>query len=259
MWSDAGCTYASVQYPHATAAALSAGRYVRVAPGEYIHLALGDDNVDQQPAARIDQMLQKKMPQDTGDATHFLRRLKARKQLGAHLMTARTIKDIDKEKQMSAELQPIEASWDASVNAELATPMATDPSPQHPPKIDTAPPEQPPNKTTQQGHCRNLWDHFQKPTKPKAHEKIPRTMPNRTSPPKKRKKPIPTTPEKTDNPTTYTIGDTRQRNTNKRLPRQREEVSRFIPLLLVAMTSFLLLLEPTTPLKGYRYLCTNVR
>ena len=34
MWSDAGCTYASLQYQHATAVALSAGQYIGAAPAE---------------------------------------------------------------------------------------------------------------------------------------------------------------------------------------------------------------------------------
>ena len=62
MWSDAGCTYASLQYQHATAVALSAGQYIGVAPGEYVHITLGDDNTDTQVAERIDQMLAHKMP-----------------------------------------------------------------------------------------------------------------------------------------------------------------------------------------------------
>ena len=54
MWSDAGCTYASLQYPHATAVALSAGQYIGVAPGEYVHITLGDDNTDTHATERID-------------------------------------------------------------------------------------------------------------------------------------------------------------------------------------------------------------
>ena len=66
MWSDAGCTYASLQYQHATTVALSAGQYIGVAPGDYIHLTLGDDTTDAQVKERIDQMLLQKMPQETG-------------------------------------------------------------------------------------------------------------------------------------------------------------------------------------------------
>ena len=46
MWNDARCTYASLQYQHATAVALSVGQYIGVAPGEYIHLTLGEDTID---------------------------------------------------------------------------------------------------------------------------------------------------------------------------------------------------------------------
>ena len=77
MWSDAGCTYASLQYQHATAVALSAGQYIRVAPGAYVHMTLGDDNRDSQSAERIAQMLAHKMPQETGDDAAFRRRMKA--------------------------------------------------------------------------------------------------------------------------------------------------------------------------------------
>ena len=55
MWSDAGCTYASLQYQHARAVALSAGPYIRVAPGEYIYLTLGYDTTDAQVTEHIDQ------------------------------------------------------------------------------------------------------------------------------------------------------------------------------------------------------------
>ena len=48
MWSDVGCTYASMRYQHTTATvALAAGHYVGVALGEYVHLTLGDDTIDQ--------------------------------------------------------------------------------------------------------------------------------------------------------------------------------------------------------------------
>ena len=57
MWNDVGCTYAFLQYQHATAVALIARQYVGVAPGEYIHLTLGDDTIDTQVTEHIDQML----------------------------------------------------------------------------------------------------------------------------------------------------------------------------------------------------------
>ena len=77
MWSDTGCTYASLQYQHATAVALSAGQYIRVAPGEYVHITLGDNKTDTQVTERIDQMLAHKMPQEMGDDAAFRRRMKA--------------------------------------------------------------------------------------------------------------------------------------------------------------------------------------
>ena len=67
MWSDAGCSYASLQYQHAIPVPLCAGQYVTA--------ALGDDTVDQQAATRNDQMLRQKMPQETGNDTLFQRRM----------------------------------------------------------------------------------------------------------------------------------------------------------------------------------------
>ena len=116
MWSDAGCTYASLQYQHATAVALSAGQYIGVAPGEYIHITLGDDNTDTQVTKCIDQMLAHKMPQETGDNAAFRRRMKAGKQLGSYMMTERVITEINWEKQLLAEPEPINvADWDEAI------------------------------------------------------------------------------------------------------------------------------------------------
>ena len=124
MWSDAGCTYASLQYQHATAVALSAGQYIGLAPGEYIHLTLGDDTTDAQVTERIDQMLLQKMPQETGDAAAFRRRMKAGKQLGADMMTERVIREIYQGKQLLVELAEPEsinvADWDEAIITELS-------------------------------------------------------------------------------------------------------------------------------------------
>ena len=54
MWSDAGCSYVSLQCQHATAVALSAKQYIGVSPGECIHLTLGDDTTDVEVTERID-------------------------------------------------------------------------------------------------------------------------------------------------------------------------------------------------------------
>ena len=116
MWSDAGCTYASLQYQHATAVALSAKHYIGVAPGEYIHLTLGDDKTDAQVTERIDQMLLRPMPQETGDDAAFQRRMKAGKHLGADMMTEYVIRETNQEKQLLAEPEPINvAAWDEAI------------------------------------------------------------------------------------------------------------------------------------------------
>ena len=120
MWSDAGCTYASLQYQHATAVALSAGQYIGVAPGEYVHITLGDDNTDAQVTERIDQMLAHTMPQETGDDAAFRRRMKAGKQLVSDMMTERVIHEINREKQLLAEPEPINvADRDEAILNEL--------------------------------------------------------------------------------------------------------------------------------------------
>ena len=120
MWSDAGCTYTSLQYQHATAVAVSAGQDIGVAPGEYVHITRGDDKTDTQVTERIDQMLSHKMPKETGDDAAFRRRMKARKQLGADMMTERVIRDINREKQLLAEPEPINvADWEEAIVTEL--------------------------------------------------------------------------------------------------------------------------------------------
>ena len=151
MWSDAGCTYASLQYQHATAVALSAGQYIGVAPGEYVHITLGEDNTDTQVTERIDQMLSHKMPQETGDDAAFRRRMKAGKQLGADMMTERVIKEMNREKQLLAEPEPINvADWDEAILTELGhTNDGVTPTDLHPylHTMDTdGPHDQQPNK-----------------------------------------------------------------------------------------------------------------
>ena len=120
MWSGASCTYASLQYQCVTAVALSAGQYIGVARGEYIHLTLGGDKTDTQVTERIDQMFSQKMLQETGDDTAFQTRMRAGKQLGADMMTERVIREIDQEKLLLAEPEPINvADWDEAIMTEL--------------------------------------------------------------------------------------------------------------------------------------------
>ena len=100
--------------------ALSAGQYIGVAPGEYIHLTLGDDKADTQVTERIDQVLLQKMPQATGDDGAFRRHVKAGQQLGADMMTEHVIREINQEKQLLAEPEPINvADWYEAIMTEL--------------------------------------------------------------------------------------------------------------------------------------------
>ena len=66
-------------------------------------------------------MLSHKMPQETGDGTAFQRRMKAGKQLGADMMIERVIREINREKQLLAEPEPINlADWDKAILTELS-------------------------------------------------------------------------------------------------------------------------------------------
>ena len=152
----------------------------------------GDNTIDQQASDRIDQMLRQKIPQDTGEDAPFHGRMCAGKRLGAGIMTARVIQDINKEKQLLAEPTPIDISeWDTMVCNDLhgnVEPRGPSPS------LDThtlAPPannnkseEQPtgptePDTTTRTPHK----------TKAKGHSCTPQKTPGKVSPPNKEKKP----------------------------------------------------------------------
>ena len=95
MWSHASCPCTSLQYQHAIAVALSAGQYIDVAPGEYVHLIVGDDTTTS-VIERMDHMLLQKMPQETSDDVAFTRRMKAGKQVGSDMMTERVIRESNK-------------------------------------------------------------------------------------------------------------------------------------------------------------------
>ena len=178
--------------------ALSAGQYIGVAPGEYVHITLGDDNTDTQVTERIDQMLTHKMPQETGDDAAFRRRMKAGKQLGADMMTERVIKEINREKQLLAEPEPINvADWDEAILTEL-DPTNNDDTPTdlhpHLTTMDTdEPPDQQPDKPAKPTTAHARQPHQAQKTK--AHNKTPQKTPTKTTPPPKKKKATPTSPQ----------------------------------------------------------------
>ena len=198
MWSDAGCTYASLQYQHATAVAPSAGQYIGVAPNEYVHITLGDDNTDTQVTERIDEMLSHKMPQETGDDAAFQRRMKARKQLGADMMTEQVIREINREKQLLAEPEPINlAEWDEAILTEFShTNDDVTPTDLHPnlATMDTdGTHDQQPDNTAKPTPAHPRLPHQAQKTK--AHNKTPQKTPTKTTPPPKKKKATSTSPQ----------------------------------------------------------------
>ena len=224
MWSDAGCTYASLQYQHATAVALSAGQYIGVAPGEYVHITLGDDNTDAQVTERINQMLAHKMPQETGDDAAFRRRMKAGKQLGSDMMTERVIKEINREKQLLAEPEPINvADWDEAILNELGHTTNDDtPTDTHPnmATMDTdETPDQQPDKPAKPTTTHARQSHPAQKTK--AHNKTPQKTPTKTSPQPKKKKAAPASPQtkqKADGTAAFTV-DTKHKEKGKGPPK----------------------------------------
>ena len=221
MWSDAGCTYAPLQYQYATTVALSAGQYIGVAPGEYVHITLGDDNMDTQVTERIDQMLSHKMPQETGDDAAFWRRMKAGKPPGADMMTARVIREINREKQLLAEPEPINvADWDEAILNELGhTNDDVTPTDLHPhlATMDTGGThEQQPNNKAKPTPAHPRPPHQAQKTK--AHNKTPQKTPTKTTPPPKKKKATPTSPQtnqQTDGTDAFTA-DTKHKGKGKR-------------------------------------------
>ena len=254
MWRDAGCTYASLQYQHATAVALSAGQYIGVAPGEYVHITLGDDNTDTQAAERIDQMLAHKMPQETGDEAAFGRRMKAGKQLGSDMMTERVIKEINREKQLFAEPEPINvADWDEAIVNELSHTTNDDtPSDTHSnmATIDTdetsvQQPDNPAKLTTT--HARQSHP----AQKTKAHNKTPQKTPTKTTPPPKEKKSAPASPQSTqqaDSTAAFTVDNRhkgKEKGAAKKPAGQREKVRCLFLMPCIAIMALLLLLAPT--------------
>ena len=268
MWSDAGCTYASLQYQHATAVALSAGQYIGVAPGEYIHLTLGDDTTDAPVTERMDQMLLQKMPQETGDDAAVRRRMKARKQLGADMMTERVIREISQEKQLLAEPKPINvAGGDKAIITELGhsnddmAPTDFQPPPdtmdmdrrldkQH---NDTGLPTPAHPRTTHQAQ------------KTKAHNKTPQKTPTKMTPPPKKKKATPASPQpnqKTDGTAAF-AADTKPKGKgkgpSKKPPGQRKKVRCLCLLPFIAVIALHLLLVPTTHMEGPVHLLPMIR
>ena len=208
-----------------------------------------------QVAKRIDRMLSHKMPQETGDDAAFRGRMKARKQLGADMMTERVIREINKEKQLLAEREPINvANWDEAITRELGhTNDDMTPTDLHPhlATMDTdGPHDQQPNNTDKPTHA-----HPRPPNqaqKTKAHNKTPQKTPTKTTPPPKKKKATPTSPQsnqQTDGTATFTA-DTKHKGkgkgTVKKPTGQRKKVRCLFLMPFIAIMALHLLLVPTT-------------
>ena len=109
MWIGAGCTYAPVRYQHTTAVALVA-QYIGMVLGEYVHLTLGNRMADPQASARIDQMLNQKMPHETKEDAPFRRRTQ----------TAKVAQEINTTMSFLVEPDPIDIrESDATIGADL--------------------------------------------------------------------------------------------------------------------------------------------
>ena len=147
---------------------------------------------------RIDQMLSQKMPQETGDDAAFRRRIKAGKQLRADMTTQRVIKEINREKQLLAEPEPIDvADWDEAILNELGHTNNDDTPTDLQPRLATMDTDEPPDQ--QPGKPANpTTTHARQPhqaQKTKAHNKTPQKNPTKTTPPPKKKKATPTSPQ----------------------------------------------------------------
>ena len=103
MWLDPACNYATIPCTSTASAALAAGQYVETFEGEYIHLTLGDDKVDQKMMCAIDAHLQKKWPKNIGDNPDLGHRMCAAKELGADATTAKVSAQVGKTRLLQAE------------------------------------------------------------------------------------------------------------------------------------------------------------
>ena len=143
-------------------------------------------------------MLSHKLPQETGNDAAFRRRIREGKQLGADMMIERVIREINREKQLLAEPEPINvADWDEAIMTEFGhTNDDVTPTDLHPhlTTMDTdGPHDQQPNDTN-----KHTPAHPRPPNeaqKTKAHNKTPQKSPKKTTPPPKNKKATPTSPQ----------------------------------------------------------------
>ena len=135
-------------------------------------------------------MLSHKLPHEMGDNVAFRRGMKAGKQLGADMMTERVIREINREKQLLAEPEPINvAGWDEAIMTELG--HTNDDVPptdlhRHVTTMDTdGPHDQQSNNTDKPAPT-----HPRPPNqaqKTKAHNETPQKTPTKTTPPPKKK------------------------------------------------------------------------
>ena len=124
--------------------------------------------------------------------------MKAGKQLGADMITEHITKEINREKQLLAEREPINvADWDEAILTELghtnddATPTYLQP---HLDTMDTdGPHDRQPDKPAKPTTSHARLPHQAQKTK--AHNKTPQKTPTKTTPPRKKKEATATSPQ----------------------------------------------------------------
>ena len=152
--------------------------------------------------------------------------MKAGKQLGADMMTERVIWEINEEKQLLAEPEPISmAAWDEAIITKLGhTNDELGPTNVHT-RIDTmdmgVQPDKPTNDTGKPTETHTRPTHQAQKTK--AHNKTPQKTPTETPPPKTKKATLasPQTTKDTDTTATFTA-NTKPKGKGKGQPKNQQ-------------------------------------
>ena len=177
----------------------SAGQYIGVAPGEYIHLTLGDNTTTAHVTERVDHMLLQNMQQETCDDAALRRHMRAGKQLGVDMMTGRVTREMNQEKQLLAEPEPINvADWDQAIITELGHTNNDMAPTQLQPQVDTMDMDgrldKKQNDTGQPTPAHPRTTH-QAHKKTKAQNKTPQKTPTKTTPPPEKNTTTPASPQ----------------------------------------------------------------
>ena len=120
------------------------------------------------------------MPQESQEDAPFQYRMQAGEQLGAGIMIDNIIKEINKGKQLVAELEPIDIeSWDTAIHAEIEDHWDGVPTPVTSTNLLVAP-----RRWYKSTHTTKRRQHRppHKPQKTKVHEQSPHITPSKTTP-----------------------------------------------------------------------------